>query len=383
MKLPGLADETTLGLLFKACQIELINSGKTKGMSREEIFKAAGELLDEVIAKTQVVDSTVTRSQIMRSGGLFTKNATNFMSEPTVSYNQLLRSTFAMQHDLRSGMKFKDATAKNGRQIKKALLSYTATSIAAAVMETIFAGLRDKEDDELLEDLAKIPKNFAVKFAENMIPINKIPLIKEVWSTVLNTLLKKQSYSDNAEYEGVNSAIEAAGAVVKLLNQKGATWEQVYSTIKDSLKAFSYLSGLPIYNAVRDIESIWNSIGARITGFTLDMKETSASEQIKKSYDKKDFSSTVNNLIEEKFEKLKKEKPNASSEDLSKEAKSSVKSSATHFFKEEYLTAYKKGKTDRENEILSAMRKSGLYDDVSETVEKWVEAYEEDLREQG
>lgn len=383
MYLASKADEITLGLLFKACQIELIESGKTKGMSREEIFQASGELLNEVIVKTQVVDSTVTRSQIMRSEGRYTKNATAFMSEPTVAYNLLLQNAFDVQHDVRSGMKLKDALAKNGRQIKKSMIAYSVTAIAAAVIETIFAGLRDKEDDELLDDLAKMPKIFVAKLFENANPINQIPFLGEIFDYAMNKIAGKQSYSDSMEYEGIQSAIDTCESIAKLRDEKGITWEKIYDVFSSSLKSISYITGIPISNAVRDVKTVWNSFIGRWTGLTWDLQEPSVSAEIKKSYDKEDFSSTVSDLIDEKFKKLTKEKPNASEEELRKEARSSVKSSATYFFKEEYLQAYKKGKAKKKEEILSAMRKSGLYENSGETVGKWVEAYEEDLRERG
>lgn len=47
---------------------------------------------DEIVDQTQVVDSVLHRSQIMRSQDKLVQMATSFMAEPTKSYNLLVNA---------------------------------------------------------------------------------------------------------------------------------------------------------------------------------------------------------------------------------------------------------------------------------------------------
>lgn len=53
--------------------------------------RAVADKFDEVIDRTQVVDTPLHRNQLLRSSNMFVKLETAFMAEPTKTYN-LLRS---------------------------------------------------------------------------------------------------------------------------------------------------------------------------------------------------------------------------------------------------------------------------------------------------
>ena len=390
MKLAAKADEMTLGVLFKACQIEIIDSGKAAGLSREELLKAAGELLDEVIVRTQVVDSTVTRSQLMRSKSKFTKNLTAFMSEPTVAYNLILQGVFDMQHDLRRGMSFKQALQNNRRTLKKNFAAYAATALAAAAVETLFAALRRREDEDeeefldgILNGILENSKTFGGKILENANPITMIPMIGDLFEKAWNTFTGKQNYSDNMEYEGIQSVWETVDSIAKLFEEGGFTVEKLFSTIDDGTKAASYLTGLPIANAIRDVKAIWNSTIGDWTNLTWDMQTPSASSALEKAFKKGELRDTVDGMINQKYLELQEERPNVSPSELRDRAKTSVKTTATAFFKKRYLDALKKGDRKKMDEIRSAMRQTGLYDHANQTAFEWEEVYREDRREKG
>lgn len=390
MKFAAKADEMTLGVLFKACQIQLIDSGKAAGLSREELLKAAGELLDKVIVRTQVVDSTVTRSQLMRSKSKFTKNLTAFMSEPTVAYNLILQGAFDMSHDLRSGMSFKQALQNNRRTLKKNFAAYAATALAAAAVETLFAALRRREDEDeeafidgILNGLLENSKTFGGKLLENANPITMIPMIGDLFEKAWNTFSGKQNYSDNMEYEGIQSVWETVASVSKLIEEGGFTVEKLFSTIDDGTKAASYLTGLPIANAIREVKTVWNNTIGEWFDVMWDMRAPSASSELEKAFKKGDMRQTVDGLINQKYLELQEERPNVSPSELRDRAKSSVKSSATAFFKKRYLDAFKKDDRKKMDEIRTAMRQTGLYDHANQTAFEWAEDYREDRREKG
>lgn len=390
MKLAAKADEMTLGVLFKACQIQLIDSGKAEGLSREELLKAAGELLDEVIVRTQVVDSTVTRSQLMRSKSKFTKNLTAFMSEPTVAYNLILQVVFDMQHDLRRGMSFKQALQNNKRTLKKNFAAYAATALAAAAVETLFAALRRREDEDeeelldvILNGLLENSKTFGGKILENANPLGMIPLVDDLFGMVASLLTGKKNYSDDMELAAAQSMLDMVQSIWDMATKGGFTVEKLFSTIDDGTKAASYLTGLPIANAIREVKTVWNNTIGEWFDVMWDMRAPSASSAIEKAFKNGDLRDTVNGLLDQKYLELQEERPNVSSSELRDRAKSSVKSTATTFFKKRYLDALKKGDRKKMEEIRSAMRQTGLYDHANQTAFEWEEAYREDRREKG
>jgi hypothetical protein len=168
-----------------------------------------------------------------------------------------------------------------------------------------------------------------------------------------------------------------------LFEEGGFTVEKLFSTIDDGTKAASYLTGLPIANAIREVKTVWNNTIGEWFDVMWDMRAPSASSELEKAFKKGDLRDTVDGLINQKYLELQEERPNVSSSELRDRAKSSVKSSATAFFKKRYLDALKKDDRKKMDEIRSAMRQTGLYDHANQTAFEWEEAYREDRREKG
>ena len=60
-------------------------------MIPRNLLKWLRTALSEIVDQTQVVDSVLHRSQIMRSQDKLVQMATAFMAEPTKSYNLLIK----------------------------------------------------------------------------------------------------------------------------------------------------------------------------------------------------------------------------------------------------------------------------------------------------
>ena len=307
------------------------------------------------------------------------------MSEPTVAYNLILQSAFDVSHDLRSGMGVRKALAKNKRQLKTNFAAYAATAFAAAAVETLFAALRSREDedDEFLDELEEIGRTFGGKIIENSNPVTMIPLIGDLFETVWNKLLEKQSYSSDMQWEGIESVVDTFSEIVKLFDETGFTFEKLFKTLDSGTKAASYTTGIPISNAMREAKSLWNNTIGEWANLPWDMSPPSASSELEKAFKKGNLGATVNDLIDQKYSELQKERPNASSSDLRTRAKSSVKSAATAYFKKLYLEAYKKGDRKKMDEIRSAMRQTKLYENSNETAFEWEKSYRQDRKEKG
>lgn len=105
----------------------------------EAFYEACGDRFSEIIDRTQVVDSVLHRSQIMRSKNYINKTVTSFMSEPTKSYN-LLRSAL---RDVQ-----KNGRSKAGKRLARAVAAYTASNIATALAAALVDAFRDDDPDK-------------------------------------------------------------------------------------------------------------------------------------------------------------------------------------------------------------------------------------------
>lgn len=247
MKGAEVADKVTWGALWNACELEIRDKRKDLKVGSEEFYQAIAKKLREVIYATQVVDSPMTRSQIMRSTKMHDQSLTNFASEPTLSYNMLQDAYMSYRLDARR-MGKKEAIKKNGKKIGRILWVYTVANAVVALVESAFDALRDDDDEEM--DFAKFMQYYLSNFASDMSLTAKIPYIKELHSIIKGYGLSK------TELEWADSAYKAVTGFYKYLQGKG----NPSTTIKNTLKTMSYLSTLPFYTVYRDNMAIFNKL---------------------------------------------------------------------------------------------------------------------------
>ncbi len=240
-------DKLTWGYLWNACELEIRKTRKDLKVGSQEFYETIGKRLREIIYATQVVDSTMTRSQMMRSGQMYDKMLTAFASEPTLAYNMLQDAYMEYKLDSKR-MGKKEAVKKNGKKIVRVLSAYTATNAIAALVESAFDVFRDDEDEEM--DVAEFIKIYLGNFAADMSITAKIPYIKEAVS------IAQGFTTSRTDTQWMQSFGYALQGIMKLAQGKG----NVHTTGKHLLRSMSYLSGLPFYNAYRDIMATLNKL---------------------------------------------------------------------------------------------------------------------------
>lgn len=240
MKGASEADRLTLGYLWNASELEIRETRKDLKVGSEEFFFEVGKRLRDIIYSTQVVDSTLTRSEFMRSPDGRDKILSMFASEPTLAYNILQDAYIQTSLDARELGSKKAALKKNGKKIARALTAYTITNAVAALVESGFDVLRDDDDEEI--NIAEFMKLYLANFAADMSIVGKIPYLKDGLSIL-------QGYSPSrSDIQWMQSAYYTLLGIRKHLEGEG----NPVTTIKNGIKTFSYLSGLPFYNAYRD-----------------------------------------------------------------------------------------------------------------------------------
>ena len=243
MKGAEIADKVTWGYLWNACELEIRDKRKDLRVGSEEFYEAIGKRLREIIYSTQVVDSTMTRSHMMRSKDGKDKMLTAFMSEPTLSYNMLQDCYFDWKLTERQTGSKQTAFKKHGKKMARVITAYTVTNMLCALVESGFDIFRDDDDEMTPEDFIKL---YLKNFASDMSILNKIPYAKEVVSML-------QGYSSSrTDTQWMQYMTYTITGIGKLIAGEG----NVYTTAKNAMRGFSQMTGLPLYNAWRDVTAL-------------------------------------------------------------------------------------------------------------------------------
>lgn len=253
-KTMGLAergDKFTWATLWHGCKLEAMS----KGLTGEAASKAAAEKFDEIIAKTQVVDSVLTKSQWMRSDSFWHRMTSAFMSEPMTSYNTLLRRYDQFVRDAAEHGK-QYAVSKNWRGILGTLAVFSLTQAVNALVTAPIDASRD--DDDYKTWLEKMLERFKKNFTENMIPTGMMPYISDI---VDYAIYGKEDRADLAMYTRL---IDFANQLKKLYEstkeENSMKPYQYHRIFNSGLTVVSNLSGLPLSNMWRDAMAIYNTV---------------------------------------------------------------------------------------------------------------------------
>ena len=254
-----LGDALTWGLLWNACEYEVASTKKYK-VGTEEFNQAVGKKLREVVYATQVVDSTLTRSQIMRNKSGLTQGATAFMSEPTLSANILMDAGFQFNLEKRRTGSVKSAWKKAGKQIGRAVAIYSIGQLTAATIEALFDAYRDDDDDEEFKE--KFTEAFKKNVITDLMPFNKIPIISDLVEFVLSRFDIGYFSSDNLSTTWLSQAATAYDAWAEIIEEKRGgeeTSKTVYNAIYNTVRALSSMTGVAGSGLMREAIVFWNN----------------------------------------------------------------------------------------------------------------------------
>lgn len=242
MKGAEIADKVTWGYLWNACELEVRDKHRNLKVGSEDFYEAVGKRLREVIYSTQVVDSTMTRSHMMRSKDGKDKMLTAFMSEPTLAYNMLQDAYMEWKLTERQTGSKQTAFKRHGKKMARVMTAYTVTNMICALVEAGFDVFRD--DDEITPE--EFVKLYLKNLASDMSILNKIPYAKEAVSML-------QGYSSSrTDTQWMQYMTYTITGVGKLLAGKG----NAYTTLKNAIRGFSQMTGYAFYNLWRDMTAL-------------------------------------------------------------------------------------------------------------------------------
>lgn len=273
LKEAEIGDALTWGALWNACEYEVASNTKNK-VGSEEFYQEVGKKLREVVYSTQVVDSTLTRSQIMRSKRGMAQEAAAFMSEPTLSANILMDAGYQFSMEKRRTGSAQAAWAKTGKYVGRAIAVYSIGQITAAIFEAFFDAWRDDDDEEYVEKYkAALIENLVL----DIVPFNKMPVISDVFEALISTMGVGFYSSDRLSTTWITQSVDAYNTWKKVLtNNSSAT---VYNALYKTTRAISSATGISIAGAMREVVTVWNATaGAYDTTLKIRTWDNSKSE---------------------------------------------------------------------------------------------------------
>lgn len=267
MKLAEKGDEITWARIWLACKRE-VEKRYNIAPSRPEYFEKVTELFENVIYKTQVVDSTLTKTEFSRSKSLAVRAVSAFMSEAVTTLSMVTDAVFKYRTDIHNGIGIKQAAIKNKKNIGKAAAVYSVSQILNAVVQAAYdAAFRD--DEEYADWLEKFRKNFYENLVNEMLPFNKLPIVSDAFDllkVVIGNWLGLDVYNyglPSIAGDALDYLIKGNEIIMNKINGKddNYTW---YGGIYKLLQAASGLSGIPGASFTRELVSVWNLTVANI-----------------------------------------------------------------------------------------------------------------------
>lgn len=245
MWLAGKGDEITWMHLWSAVEAETKDLHPDLTPGSEEFLNTVGDRFTDIIDRTQVVDSVLNRSHIMREKTIFKQMVTAFMAEPTQSFNMLYRAYFDLEQE---------KSPQNKKKMAKAVTVFVQTGIATALAAALIDAMRSKEDDPYWKRyLEAVGENVL----DNLNPMNLVPYLRDAYSIFTGWDVKR------TDLQLVEEAYSLYQEIKKTIT--GESKLNPLNLINKSLKVGSTAFGVPLYNLKRDIVAIMDT-GLEIFG---------------------------------------------------------------------------------------------------------------------
>ena len=211
----------------------------------EEYYKAAADIFNDIIDKTQVVDSVLNRTDAMKGKSGLTKLTTSFMSEPSKTYNMVYRA----YSDFKRGK-------GNAGELLGVMSAYVLNAALTAAVASVVSAMRSREKEKKYGE--RWLDAFVGDFTDNINPIGYIPYAREVFEIAVNTALKKwNNGSNDLSTKPFAEAFKAVGNLAEIMDEdsKLSKWGNFY-------KATNILDGfgVPMSNTLRDMGALYDTL---------------------------------------------------------------------------------------------------------------------------
>lgn len=211
----------------------------------EEYYKAAADIFNDIIDKTQVVDSVLNRTDAMKNKNGLVKLSTSFMSEPSKTYNMVYRA----YSDYRKGK-------KNAGAVLGALAVSVLSAAATAALASVLSAMRDRDKEKKYGE--RWLDAFVGDFTDNINPIGYIPIIKDFVEIAMNAFSGKwNNGSNDIAMKPIADAVKAVKNLSEVMNE-----DSKLGVVGNLYKASNALdiAGIPMSNTLRDMGALYDTL---------------------------------------------------------------------------------------------------------------------------
>ena len=292
------ADQLTWAAIWNASKEEVTRKQGLKP-GDEGFFDAVTEIFEDVIYKTQVVDSVLTKNEFLRDKGFFARMLGSFMSEPSTTASMMLNAYDKYHMDIQRGMSRRESWLKNRGLIGRTTYVFALGGLLLSAVQALADAWRDDDDYQTFSQ--KWVEAFGGNILDELSPLNKVPIGKELWEFIKGIAEAGglDAYAQLSQYPLVELSEKLfQGAEILMDKVSGEetnyTW---WGGIYKLLQAASGLTGLPMASATREATALWNNvIGYMAPSLKVKTYETSELSQIKYSF--MDGFMTANEAVE-------------------------------------------------------------------------------------
>lgn len=229
--LPEKMDAITWGRMWSAVKRE--TAARTGlNVNSEELKVQAGKRFDEVMRLTQVYDSTLAKSELMREKNMWAKMVTAFMAEPTVTYNMLMDAVI-------------DAKGKRFGAATKSVGAVIAATILNTLLSSVIYAMRD-DDDEDATYFERYIKSLVGSLDPIDVTLNLVPMVKDVYEIFRGYDVER---TDMSVFNDIYT-------YSKVLSNPDKSW---LDRLKSGVSLAGIITGIPAKNLWRDIEGAFNT----------------------------------------------------------------------------------------------------------------------------
>lgn len=231
--------------LWYASQAQVKAEHPELEVGSEEFYEESGRVFSHVIDTTQVVDSVLHRSDIMKDKSTTVKNATAFLSEPTKTYNALFR---AANHLINAQGPEK---SKAWKALGSTLLVLITSQMVNSAVASLISAFRMHDKDKDLKE--KYIEKVVPDFIESIQFWNSIPMVKDWLSALMNN-----EQDDDATYSMLKLIPDMIAELRKAAEGKSKKgwWGLLYQ----ASQLTTFWGGNNFQNPLRDIDGIIDNV---------------------------------------------------------------------------------------------------------------------------
>lgn len=275
MKPAGFVDDLTWGAIWEATKLWTKKFHPEAEVGSDEFFSITKEKFDDVVDQTQVVDSVLHRPMILRSKNALVKMDMSFMAEPLKSAN-LLRNAII------------DAKNKKPGATKRLIRVYAScvmANVLAAAAKAIVMAFRDTGDDEWRE---KWLESFVGDLLSSLNPVSIIPFVKDIL-----TLLDGYDV-ERMDMSAISGIIKFGQQMVTSAQKGELDTSLSLQNVYKLTRYLSQLTGIPVYNVLREVDTIVDIFGEPIFRASQATPDTERYEALYNAVMKNDEAETQN-----------------------------------------------------------------------------------------